>query len=120
MSKQTEIEQLKEIIGKAMVRVYDTGKVSTEHWNKVEEQSAKAAQALIDTACVEAVKDYKMRHKLPLNKTDLAEYLGISRPTLNLWIDNPGKMTLEAVRKIAELETNLTNQEKSIDNDKSM
>lgn len=42
--------------------------------------------------------------RMPITKAELARYLGISRPTLNLWLEDPGKMTLKAVKQLAALQ----------------
>lgn len=45
--------------------------------------------------------------RLPLTQQELANYLGVSRQTINAWVKNPEKMQLKYLSKIMSLEEQL-------------
>ena len=45
--------------------------------------------------------------RLPLTQQELANYLGVSRQTINAWVKNPEKMQLKYLSKIMSLEQQL-------------
>ena len=43
--------------------------------------------------------------RLPLTQQELANYLGVSRQTINAWVKNPGRIQLKHIAKIMALES---------------
>lgn len=98
---RSEIEQ-------ALLKMYYKGKDGESLPDSHLDTATQALLALMDRVRIDERKRHSNKKRYSLEA--ISKKLGISRPTLTKWLDDPEQFTLGAIKRLQELEA--TNEHK--------